>query len=175
MLCLRARSTTDTSIKQAYNEPCLCAAVRVCLCVRAASIYRATVASYPASDVLAKGLRVVAKDEGGEKGEQKKDKYGIPVLRFNYKWSDYERKQAKHTNETVKEIVDNIGGHMLWENKGPDHGLGNPGSMIHEVGTTRMGSNPKISVVNEYELSLNEDGSYQLTDILKKYQFNRPK
>ena len=30
---------------------------------------------------------------------------------------------------------------MLWENKGPDHGLGNPGSMIHEVGTTRMGSN----------------------------------
>ena len=40
---------------------------------------------------------------------------------------------------------------MLWENKGLDHGLGNPGSMIHEVGTTRMGSNPKTSVVNEYE------------------------
>ena len=31
------------------------------------------------------------------------------------------------------------------------------------------------SVINEYELSLNEDGSYQLPDILKKYQFNRPK
>ena len=31
------------------------------------------------------------------------------------------------------------------------------------------------NVVNEYELSLNEDGSYQLPDILKKYQFNRPK
>ena len=31
------------------------------------------------------------------------------------------------------------------------------------------------TVVNEYELSLNEDGSYQLPDILKKYQFNRPK
>ena len=31
------------------------------------------------------------------------------------------------------------------------------------------------TVINEYELSLNEDGSYQLPDILKKYQFNRPK
>ena len=99
----------------------------------------------------ARGEAVAMKENYCEIVPEKKDKYGIPVLRFNYKWSDYERKQAKHTNETVKEIVDNIGGHMLWENKGLDHGLGNPGSMIHEVGTTRMGSNPKTSVVNEYE------------------------
>ena len=82
---------------------------------------------------------------------EKKDKYGIPVLRFNYNWSDYERKQAKHMNETVKEIVQNIGGHMLWENKGVDNGLLTPGEVIHEVGTTRMGNNPKTSVVNKYE------------------------
>ena len=54
-------------------------------------------------------------------------------------------------NETVKEIVHNIGGHMLWENGGPDNGLLTPGEVIHEVGTTRMGSDPKTSVVNEYE------------------------
>ena len=82
---------------------------------------------------------------------EKKDMYGIPVLRFNYKWSDYERKQSKHANETIIQIVDNIGGHMLWQNKGPDYGLLTPGEIIHEVGTTRMGSNPKTSVVNEYE------------------------
>jgi len=82
---------------------------------------------------------------------EKKDKYGIPVLRFNYNWSDYERKQAKHMNETVKEIVQNIGGHMLSENAGPDNGLLTPGEVIHEVGTTRMGNNPKTSVVNKYE------------------------
>jgi len=82
---------------------------------------------------------------------EKKDKYGIPVLRFNYNWSDYERKQAKHMNETVEEIVQNIGGHMLWENKGVDNGLLTPGEVIHEVGTTRMGNNPKTSVVNKYE------------------------
>jgi hypothetical protein len=30
------------------------------------------------------------------------DKYGIPVLKFNVKWSDHEVKQAKHMKETFK-------------------------------------------------------------------------
>ena len=54
-------------------------------------------------------------------------------------------------NETVKEIVQNIGGHMLSKNGGPDNGLLTPGEVIHEVGTTRMGNNSKTSVVNKYE------------------------
>ena len=32
--------------------------------------------------------------------------------------------------------------------KDSDYGLLNPGRIIHEVGTTRMGSNPSTSVVN---------------------------
>ena len=82
-----------------------------------------------------------------------KDKYGIPVLRFNYKWSDHERKQAKHMNETFEEIINNIGGHMMWSapGKDQDYGLKAPGEIIHEVGTTRMGNDPKKSVVNKYE------------------------
>ena len=98
-----------------------------------------------------RGESVPNKDNYCEIDPEKKDKYGIPVLRFNYKWSDHERKQAKHMNETVEKIVHNIGGHMLWKNEGPDHGLINPGGIIHEVGTTRMGNDPKTSVVNEYE------------------------
>ena len=31
------------------------------------------------------------------------------------------------------------------------------------------------TVVNEYDLPLNEDGSHQLPEILKKYQFSRPR
>ena len=31
------------------------------------------------------------------------------------------------------------------------------------------------TVVNEYELPLNEDGSHMLPEILKKYQFSRPR
>jgi choline dehydrogenase-like flavoprotein len=81
------------------------------------------------------------------------DEFGIPVLRFNYKWSDFERKQAKHMHETFEEIGHNMGGVVLGDapGKDKDYGLLNPGRIIHEVGTTRMGSNPKTSVVNEFE------------------------
>lgn len=38
------------------------------------------------------------------------DKFGIPVLRFHYKWSDYERLQAKHMHETFEKIIAEMGG-----------------------------------------------------------------
>ncbi len=81
------------------------------------------------------------------------DEFGIPVLRFNYQWSDFERKQSKHMHETFEEIGHNMGGIVLGDRPGKDqnYGLLNPGRIIHEVGTTRMGSNPKTSVVNEFE------------------------
>jgi len=81
------------------------------------------------------------------------DEFGIPVLRFNYQWSDFERNQAKHMHETFEEIGHNMGGIVLGDRPGKDqnYGLHNPGRIIHEVGTTRMGNDPKTSVVNEFE------------------------
>lgn len=80
------------------------------------------------------------------------DRYGIPVLRFNYKWSDHERKQAKHMHETFEEIIHSLGGVALGSKPGPenDYGLAAPGRIIHEVGTARMGNDPKTSAVNQY-------------------------
>lgn len=80
------------------------------------------------------------------------DKYGIPVLRFHYKWSDYERLQAKHMHETFEELIHAMGGVPLGPKPGPenDYGLALPGQIIHEVGTARMGNDAKRSVVNKY-------------------------
>jgi choline dehydrogenase-like flavoprotein len=80
------------------------------------------------------------------------DKYGIPVLRFHYTWSDYEIKQAKHMQETFQEIIHKMGGEITSRIKGKDenYGLEAPGRIIHEVGTVRMGNDPKKSVLNKY-------------------------
>jgi len=80
------------------------------------------------------------------------DKFGIPVLRFHYKWSDFEINQAKHMQETFKEIFHNMGAEITWGIKGKDenYGLEAPGRIIHEVGTVRMGNDPKKSALNKF-------------------------
>ena len=80
------------------------------------------------------------------------DEWGIPVLRFNYTWSEHERKQAKHMHETFEEVFDAMGAKVLGSKPGADkdYGLEAPGRIIHEVGTTRMGNDPKRSVTNKY-------------------------
>jgi choline dehydrogenase-like flavoprotein len=80
------------------------------------------------------------------------DKYGIPVLRFHYKWSDYEIKQAKHMQDTFQEIIHKMGGDITWGVQGADknYGLETPGRIIHEVGTVRMGNEKKKSALNKF-------------------------
>jgi choline dehydrogenase-like flavoprotein len=81
------------------------------------------------------------------------DKYGIPVLRFNVKWSDHEIKQAKHMKETFKEIMHNMGAVVTWggdDDEKNNYGLEVPGKIIHEAGTVRMGNDPRRSALNSY-------------------------
>ncbi len=80
------------------------------------------------------------------------DKYGIPVLRFHYKWSDYEIKQAKHMQDTFQEIIHKMGGDITWGINGAEdnYGLETPGRIIHEVGTVRMGNDKKKSALNSF-------------------------
>jgi choline dehydrogenase-like flavoprotein len=80
------------------------------------------------------------------------DKWGIPVLRFHFKWSDYEYKQVKHMQETFRSIIDAMGGvptsPMPTAEDG--YGIAPGGRIIHEVGVTRMGSDPSTSVLNAH-------------------------
>ncbi|HZY39560.1 MAG TPA: GMC family oxidoreductase [Mucilaginibacter sp.] len=79
------------------------------------------------------------------------DKFGIPVLRFHYKWSDYEIQQAKHMQDTFQSIMHEMGA-IYGPAEGPEtnYGLEAPGRIIHEVGTVRMGDDPKTSALNKY-------------------------
>jgi choline dehydrogenase-like flavoprotein len=83
----------------------------------------------------------------------KVDKYGIPVLRFNVKWSEHEIKQAKHMKETFAEILHAMGAVITWggdDTAENNYGLHKPGRIIHEAGTVRMGNDPKKSVLNKF-------------------------
>ncbi|HEY6129847.1 MAG TPA: GMC family oxidoreductase [Candidatus Acidoferrum sp.] len=83
----------------------------------------------------------------------KVDQWGIPVLRFHFKWSEYEMRQAKDMQETFKSIIEMMGGTYKTKTRidGPyPFGILAGGKIIHEVGTARMGADPKTSVLNGF-------------------------
>ncbi|WP_367871001.1 GMC family oxidoreductase [Luteolibacter sp. Populi] len=76
------------------------------------------------------------------------DQWGIPTLRFHWKWSDHEIDQATHMQNTFAELITAMGGKAT-----PRPGreaLNKPGEIIHEAGTAMMGSDAKTSVVNSF-------------------------
>jgi choline dehydrogenase-like flavoprotein len=78
------------------------------------------------------------------------DRYGIPVLRFHWKFTDYEYNQSKHMQETFRQLIATMGGEAFspMPSKDRGYGLAAGGSIIHEVGGARMGNDAKTSVVN---------------------------
>lgn len=78
-----------------------------------------------------------------------KDKWGIPVAKFHWKWSENELNQVRHGLETAKKIFANMGADP-GELPSPEEAILKGGEIIHEVGTTRMGDDPGTSVTNEW-------------------------
>ena len=80
------------------------------------------------------------------------DRWGIPVLRFHFRWSGHEIQMAQHMRRTFTEIIQRMGGTVLGlanpEREGAGISVG--GTIIHELGTVRMGSDPKSSALNQY-------------------------
>ena len=132
-----------------------------------------------------------------------KDRWGIPVLRFHWAWSDHELNQVRHMQQTFRAILEGMGGTIAagggrggrgaaqnagmgaapgqqapqTGQAGPQTGLpaapaGQPttgqrgnapmaadtsrvpisrgGAIIHEVGTVRMGDDPRTSPLNRF-------------------------
>jgi choline dehydrogenase-like flavoprotein len=82
---------------------------------------------------------------------QIKDRWGIPVLRFQWKWSEHETRQAAHMQKTFGAIIEAMGGSVRGEViQDGAQAIAPGGSIIHEVGGAIMGAAPKSSVTNSW-------------------------
>ena len=78
-----------------------------------------------------------------------RDAWGVPVLNFRTRYTDNEFNMAKDAVETLAEVCREAGFEVLTKNDK----MFPPGYSIHEMGTCRMGDNPKTSVLNKWNQS----------------------
>jgi choline dehydrogenase-like flavoprotein len=98
-----------------------------------------------------RGEMIPNKDSYCEIDPEVKDKFGIPVLRFHWKWSDHEYRQIGHGMQTAKQIIERLGGHVVGGAlPRPEDAIAVGGWIIHEVGAARMGEAAADSVVDQF-------------------------
>ena len=78
-----------------------------------------------------------------------KDAWGIPALHIVCTHGDNELKMAEDIVESALEMLDAVGAEITYINRKPRV----PGACIHEMGTCRMGSDRKFSVLNRWNQS----------------------
>jgi len=75
-----------------------------------------------------------------------RDKWGIPVLRINCTHCDNDRRLYQDFFDHAQELFRAAGGEIV----DAKPRISVPGSLIHEVGTARMGADSKTSVLNSF-------------------------
>jgi choline dehydrogenase-like flavoprotein len=75
------------------------------------------------------------------------DAWGIPVLHIDMEWSENEHEMVKDMAEASEEMLRAAGAEEIVTRRVTDSP---PGFSIHEVGTARMGDDPKKSVLNKF-------------------------
>lgn len=79
------------------------------------------------------------------------DEWGIPVLKFHFKFSQDEIFQARHARETFREIILTAGGEIIRDAGAEENwGISKGGAIIHEVGAARMGDDRRTSALNPH-------------------------
>ena len=74
------------------------------------------------------------------------DAWGVPVLKVHIQHSDNERAMGKDAAEMAEAILREAGAEQITVSRQ----LTVPGRIIHELGTVRMGNDPKKSVLNKF-------------------------
>jgi choline dehydrogenase-like flavoprotein len=81
--------------------------------------------------------------------EDKKDKWGLPLLKISMEYRENERKMRVDMQQTAVDMLK--AAELDWVS--PFDYKGAPGTVIHEMGTARMGNDPKTSVLNKWNQS----------------------
>jgi choline dehydrogenase-like flavoprotein len=81
-----------------------------------------------------------------EVDKEKPDAWGIPTLKIHCDWSDNELTMSKDIAVQAAEMLAAAGA----KNISVYQEISRPGLAIHEMGTARMGRDPKTSVLNEH-------------------------
>jgi choline dehydrogenase-like flavoprotein len=78
--------------------------------------------------------------------KNQKDKWGLPLVRVNFEYHENEKAMKKDIQASAEEMLEKTGFKNI-------HGFSYDtpgGSAVHEMGTARMGRDPKTSVLNEF-------------------------
>lgn len=76
----------------------------------------------------------------------KKDRFGIPQVRFQFQWGENERNMCRDIGQQAKAMLESAGAVNVTVFEGNSIG----GEAIHEMGTARMGDDPSESVLNSW-------------------------
>ena len=79
-----------------------------------------------------------------------KDRWGIPVLRFHWKWTDFELNQVRHQQRFIRELLESMGARVKPAVDDPLKSIKPGGSVIHEVGGAIMGPDARGSVTDRW-------------------------
>lgn len=77
---------------------------------------------------------------------ENKDQWGLPLVKVHFEYGANDLAMMEHMTKTSEEILIKAG----FENVGSYRNSPPPGSAVHEMGTVRMGTDPKTSVLNKY-------------------------
>jgi len=81
--------------------------------------------------------------------DDKKDKWGLPLLKVSMEYGENEKKMRPDMQQTAVEMLK--AAVLDWVAPFDHHPT--PGTVIHEMGTARMGNDPKTSVLNKWNQS----------------------
>jgi choline dehydrogenase-like flavoprotein len=99
----------------------------------------------------AQGTMLPNDDCYAELDPEVKDQWGIPVLRFHWKWSEFELNQVRHQQKRIRELLETLGGKISAKAESdPAKAIKPGGTVIHEVGGAIMGAGATTSVTNAW-------------------------